>query len=111
MLPAIPSETDQKEEEEEEEETITEDSKEEDDKETVVIETIKRKIFTGAKAQGVRVRAQPSFAAPAVGLIKPGYVLCYTEEVHHVHVVYRDMFYIYKINGHIHVHKYYNAFM
>ncbi|XP_019855060.1 PREDICTED: E3 ubiquitin-protein ligase MYCBP2-like isoform X1 [Amphimedon queenslandica] len=81
VLPAIPSETDQKEEEEEEEETATEGSKEDEDKETFVIETIKRKIFTGEKAQGVRVRAQPSFAAPAVGLIKPGYVLCYTDEV------------------------------
>ena len=83
VLPAIPTESNQKEEEEETKKQTKEEEEEEDNKETVFTETIKRKLFTSTEAQGLRVRTQPSFAAAAVGLIKPGYVFCYTDEVSH----------------------------
>ena len=104
VLPAIPTEPDQKKEEEETKKQTKEEEEEEDNEETVVTETIKRKLFTGTKAQGLRVRAQPSFAAAAVGLIKPGYVLCYTDQVnltvnYNLHNVY------------VHIHVSFCAFL
>ena len=57
------------------------------EEETVVVEVVKKKTFTGLKAAGLRVRAQPSFAAPSIALIKPGMVLSYSEEVSHVTII------------------------
>lgn len=77
VLPSVVNEK----EEEEKEEPIEEATPTTEEEETVIIETIKKKKFTGLKAQGLRIRAKPSYAAAAIGLIRPGNILKYTEEV------------------------------
>ena len=50
-------------------------------KEVVIVETVKRKKFTGLTAQGLRVREKPNYAATLLGVIKPGDIVHYSEEV------------------------------
>ena len=53
-------------------------------KEVVIVETVKRKKFTGLTAQGLRVREKPNYAATLLGVIKPGDIVHYSEEVSRV---------------------------
>ena len=54
---------------------------EEGEKEIVITETVKRKKFTGLTAQGLRIREKPNYAATLLGVVKPGDILHYSEEV------------------------------
>jgi E3 ubiquitin-protein ligase MYCBP2 len=65
----------------EEEETKDEDSEGKIDEEVIVTELIKKKVFPVGRAAGLRIRSEPSFAAAAIGLIKPGDVVYYSEEI------------------------------
>lgn len=58
-----------------------EDAEKEEEKEVVVVEVIKRRNFPGKTAQGLRIREKPNFAAALLGIIKPGDIVHYTEEV------------------------------
>ena len=65
----------------EEKEQDTKIEKEEEEEEKVIVEVIKKKKFPQGKAAGLRIRSEPSLSAASVGLIKPGDVFSYTEEV------------------------------
>ena len=54
---------------------------EEGQKEVVIVETVKRKKFAGLTAQGLRIREKPNYASTLLGVIKPGDILHYSEEV------------------------------